>query len=169
MQSSVFKRVGGLCKSWNIQFVAIITIVTRKRLQTFKRENGLNKIFNFVLHLLETNSLELRLWLDDDDCTRSSSAGKAISLPCHAKLGNIRDNDERPKLGARSNVQKSLPLGLQELRMRLETQRQLTWFLKKFTHLWVVPSLPMLLLQIGKWRTLYWYFSTQEHDNNVRS
>ena len=132
MQSSVFKRVGGLCKSWNIQFVAIITIVTRKRLQTFKRENGLNKIFNFVLHLLETNSLELRLWLDDDDCTRSSSAGKAISLPCHAKLGNIRDNDERPKLGARSNVQKSLPLGLQELRMRLETQRQLTWFLKSF-------------------------------------
>ena len=126
MQSSVFKRVGGLCKSWNIQFVAIITIVTRKRLQTFKRENGLNKIFNFVLHLLETNSLELRLWLDDDDCTRSSSAGKAISLPCHAKLGNIRDNDERPKLGARSNVQKSLPLGLQELRMRLETQRLLT-------------------------------------------
>ena len=39
-----------------------------------------------------------------------ASAGKAISLPCHAKLGNIRDNDERPKLGARSTVQKSLPL-----------------------------------------------------------
>ena len=86
MQSSVFKRVGGLCKSWNIQFVAIITIVTRKRLQTFKRENGLNKIFNFVLHLLETNSLELRLWLDDDDCTRSFGRKSYFTaMPCQAR------------------------------------------------------------------------------------